>query len=240
MERGYQQEKAMLEFQEPVLLIGGGRVDTSQIIQFGEIFPLVAADSGADVARSCGIEPVAVIGDMDSISSPEAYPSSQIMLTPDQARTDFDKTLSAVQAPLVLGLGFLGRRLDHTLAAMNTLARHHPRPVILLDQYDAVIFCRGDISLDLASGDRVSIWPMEGQLFKGSEGLKWSLEGLSMRPGGQIGTSNHVATADGRVVIESGEGDGYLIMLESTSLAALVGCVAPAWEEHIKGQERSP
>lgn len=230
----------MLAFEEPVVLIGGGRVDTGQIIRYGEQFPLVAADSGADAARSCGVEPVAVIGDMDSISSPDSYPSSQIMPTPDQSRTDFDKALAMIQSPLVLGLGFLGRRLDHTLAAMNSLARHHPQPVILLDRYDAVIFCKGDISLDLSPGERVSVWPMEGQGFASSTGLEWPLDGLSMSPGGQIGTSNKVAPGDGRVVIKTDEGDGYLIMINSTSLAALIKSMAPQWSSDFPDQALSP
>lgn len=227
----------MLEFQEPVVLIGGGRVDTAQIARFGDRFPLIAADSGADVARSCGFEPVAVIGDMDSISSPDAYPSSQVMPTPDQSRTDFDKALALVDAPLMLGLGFLGRRLDHTLAAVNTLARHHPRPVILLDRYDAVIFCRGDIDLDLTPGERVSLWPLEQQSFTGSAGLEWPLDGLAMRPGGQIGTSNRVAAGDGRVAIRAADGDGYVVVVDSGSVAALAGAVIPAWQEVLQVQE---
>ena len=217
----------MLEFDGPVLLVGGGRIDQAQLVRYGASLQLVAADSGADAARSSGFEPVAVIGDMDSISSASAYPSSNVIHAPDQNCTDFDKTLAAVSSPLVIGLGFLGRRLDHTLAAMNTLAKHHPRPVILLDRYDAVMFIRGDISIGLSRGERFSIWPLEDQLFRSSEGLEWPLDGLAMRPGGQIGTSNRVAATDGRVIINAAEGSGYLIMLESRSMLALVEAITP-------------
>ena len=223
----------MLEFDGPVLLVGGGRIDQSQLVRYGASLPLVAADSGADAARSSGFEPVAVIGDMDSISSATAYPASNIIHAPDQNSTDFDKTMAAVSAPLIIGLGFLGRRLDHTLAAVNTLAKHYPRPIILLDRYDAVMFSRGDVSIGLSRGERFSIWPLEDQAFRGSEGLEWPLDGLAMRPGGQIGTSNRVVAADGRVAVKADAGSGYLIMLESRSMLALVDAIAPQCRDQL-------
>ena len=223
----------MLKFNTPVLLVGGGRIDTAQLARFGETLPLVAADSGADIARSCGIEPVAVIGDMDSISSTDAYPSSQVLVTPDQDKTDFDKALAGLDAPLVLGLGFLGKRLDHTLAAINTLAKHDPRPIVLLDRHDAVIFCRSGVDLHLVIGDRFSIWPLSRQAFVSSSGLEWPLDGLVMHAGGQIGTSNRVAGNAGRVEIAAGEGEGYLVIVDSGRLEAVLNAVAPQWVDQV-------
>jgi thiamine pyrophosphokinase len=46
---------------------------------------------------------------------------------PEQDTTDFEKCLYSVAAPLLLGVGFLGGRADHHLAAMNVLVRYADR-----------------------------------------------------------------------------------------------------------------
>ena len=103
---------------------------------------------------------------------------------------------------------------------MNTLAKHHPRPVILLDRYDAVMFYRGDVNIGLSRGERSFYLATGRSGLQRVEGLEWPLDGLAMRPGPDR-YSNRVAAADGGH-INAAEGSGYLIMLESRSMMALV------------------
>ena len=232
-----------LSSKTPVVLVGGGRLDNGQLKALGGAFPVAAADGGADAAAAAGLEPALVAGDLDSISDPASFPNSRVVETPDEDRTDFAKALDLIDAPLVIGLGFLGRRLDHTLAATGTLAEAGAGarsgagvPVVLLDRHDAVFFARGQVSLALAAGDRVSVWPLHGQGFTGSAGLVWPLDGLFLQPGGMTGTSNRVVEGDGRVEITPEEdGSGYLVILDAGRAEAAVKAVAPDWAGLVGG-----
>jgi thiamine pyrophosphokinase len=109
---------------ENVTLIGGGAVDSAQLARALDLAPvLVAADGGADSALAAGHVPRAVIGDMDSLSAAarDTIPAARIHPVPEQDSTDFEKALSRIRAPLVLGLGFMGPRLDHMLAVYHGL-----------------------------------------------------------------------------------------------------------------------
>src|SRR6056297_1347169 len=120
----------LVDSAEPVTLLGGGEASPADVEEALSHAPLlVAADSGAALALDLGHLPEAVIGDMDSL--PEAVraalPAARIHRIAEQESTDFDKALRSVRAPLVLGVGFLGRRLDHQLANFNVLSRRPER-----------------------------------------------------------------------------------------------------------------
>lgn len=213
------------------MAVGGGRVDAAQLQRLGALFPVVAVDSGADALKTHGLAPELITGDFDSIASLDAFPRDIQVETPDQNHTDFSKALMRIDAPLVIGLGFLGRRLDHTLATTSSLAKA-PLPVILLDQYDTVFFCHGALALELRQGDRVSIYPLREQAFEQSTGLEWPLNGLTLSPGERVGTSNRVAAKNGRVDLRpSPGGSGYFVILDSANIQPAVAAVAP----HLEG-----
>ena len=219
---------SQLCFDTPLVLVGGGEIDGPRLRAWGGIYPVIAVDSGADQARAHGVEPVVITGDMDSISSPDAFPQSRILPTPDQDRTDFDKALSLVEAPLILCLGFLGRRFDHALAAINTMARSGKDRMVLIGPHDAMIFRRGDVALELEAETRVSIWPMGEQDFLSSDGLEWPLDGLKLAPGGKIGTSNRVAEGQGAIrITAAADGGGYFVIVPADQAGQLIKAIAP-------------
>ena len=221
----------------PVLMVGGGEVDPQQLKSLGEKLPIVATDSGADIVAKAGFRPYLVAGDFDSISSVESFSDSHIIETPSQDRTDFSKTLGLVESPLVIGLGFLGRRFDHSLASINSLARAYPQAVLLMDKHDVVFFTRKSVALNLSGGgdrDRVSLFPMGAQGFVSSKGLKWSLSGLEMDSIEQIGTSNQVSAKDGKIEITPADkGEGYLVILEAKNFLAAAEFLAPNYVSQL-------
>lgn len=152
---------------------------------------VVAADGGADKALAAGIMPEAVIGDFDSLSARarREIPQERLHRIDEQDSTDFDKALRHVSAPLVIGLGFLGARVDHELAAMTVLARHADRRCILLGSEDLVMLCPPRLALNLPAGTRVSLFPL-GPVTGRSTGLRWPLDGLEFAPALRGGTSN--------------------------------------------------
>lgn len=196
-----------------ICLIGGGAVDfeaVQDLVARGAI--LVAADGGADHARAVGLRPVAVIGDMDSIS-PETRDQFGDLLhhIPEQDSTDFEKSLRVLDVAGIIGFGFLGPRADHGLAAMQALARHQGAPVILQSAQDVVFHlpAHREMAFELPPETRVSLFPFSS-VACAAEGLRWPLDGLTFDPMGQIGTSNK---ATGGALRLMAKGAGLLAIL---------------------------
>lgn len=177
---------------EPLTLIGGAEVCETRLkraMALGQT--VVAADSGADAALANGIVPKAVIGDFDSLSDQAraALPQDRLHPIAEQESTDFDKCLRNIDAPLVIGIGFSGDRLDHQLAAYNTLVTHPHRRCILLGAEELLFLCPPSFAMDCEAGIPISLFPM-GAVEGISDGLRWPINGLNFAPDGRIGTSN--------------------------------------------------
>ncbi len=179
---------------EPIALIGGGRVATQDVAWARKHCELlVAADGGADRALELGWVPETIIGDFDSISAKAQASVSPDRLFPisEQDSTDFDKCLRNIEAPLILGLGFTGRRIDHTLAAFSTLSVRAERRCVLLSEEEVIFLAPPRMTLDLPEGCAFSLYPL-GLVEGRSEGLVWPIDGIPMQPDGRVGTSNRV------------------------------------------------
>jgi thiamine pyrophosphokinase len=186
---------------QPIALIGGATVAPERLsAALSHASQVVAADGGADTALAAGLSLRAVIGDFDSISAVARarLPDSVLHPMADQDTTDFEKCLAHVGAPLLIGVGFTGDRLDHQMAACTALVRHAAQRCILLGEVDLMFLCPPALSLPLEAGCRVSLFPM-GAVEGASDGLRWPINGLRLAPDGRIGTSN---IAEGPVRLE--------------------------------------
>ncbi len=180
-----------------VTLLGGGAVGQNDLRDALKLAPiLVAADGGADTALAQGRLPDAVIGDFDSLSehARATIPADRQHPISEQDSTDFDKCLRTISAPMILGVGFLGPRLDHQLATLNALVRRADLRCILLGAEEIAFVCPRSLALSPPLGTRVSLFPM-GDVAATSEGLKYPLEGIDFAPDGLIGTSNETSAA---------------------------------------------
>ncbi|MEM8658451.1 MAG: thiamine diphosphokinase [Pseudomonadota bacterium] len=205
-----------------VTLIGGGAVRSEVLATALSHAPvLVAADGGAETARTYGQHPTAIIGDLDSIVNREYWQNSDVAVyqIDDQDTTDFEKCLQLVQAPLVLGVGFLGARTDHMLAALSALMRFRQQPVVLLGEEDLVFLAPKRLSLSLSRGSVVSLYPLVPVRGVRSQGLEWPVDGLSMQPGGVVGTSNRMKGAQLELEFDS---LGMLLILPLDALGEVV------------------
>ncbi len=184
---------------------------------------LVAADGGANALHAAGLVPEAVIGDLDSISAAaRAAFADRLVHLAGQDDTDFEKAMAHDPAPMTIAVGFLGARVDHFLACLSALARTGA-PCILLGEEDCVFVSPPDLALDLAVGDRVSLWPL-GPVEGCSTGLEWPIDGIAMAPGGRVGTSNR-ATGPVRATFRGG---AMAVIVPARALdAALAALAAP-------------
>ncbi|WBU54513.1 thiamine diphosphokinase [Paracoccus sp. SCSIO 75233] len=205
-----------------VTLIGGGAVTTEDMALARSYAPvLVAADGGADAALSLGVVPDHAIGDFDSISAEAraALGPDRLTHVAEQDSTDFTKTLSRISAGFVLAIGFSGRRLDHTLAALTVMIRHPDPPCIMIAAEDIVFACPPELSLPLDAGTRLSLFPM-GPAHGTSTGLRWPIDGIAFAPDGRVGTSN-AATGPVRLTMDG----PMLVMLPRECLDLVIAAL---------------
>lgn len=206
-------------FLDNVTLLGGGELAAGTVSELMTLAPnLVACDGAAASALAAGVVPDRVIGDLDSLD-PEtraALDPATVFAIDEQDSTDFDKALRTTEAPLILGAGFMGGRLDHELACYNSLVRHPDKRCILVGEIDICFHAPGPVALALPPGCRVSLFPMAAVEVDGT-GLEWPLDRLALAPWGRVGTSNR-AVAD-RVEIAP-SGDGLLVILPRAALRA--------------------
>ncbi len=207
-----------LRFAAGVTLVGGGALDRETFEQARALAPhVVAADGGANALSLWGEGAEAVIGDMDSVEDlPRWRETSRVVHIAEQDTTDLEKCLYSVEAPLFVGVGFTGRRFDHTLAALHALLRRRDRRVVLIGAEDVIFLCPPRWRARLAPGARVSFFPLAPVSGLASAGLRWPVDGLDFAAGARIGTSNEAEEAE---VSASFSDWGMACMLERRWLA---------------------
>lgn len=216
---------AIVQSPEGVTLAGGAAF-SRELLAFALGFApfAVGADSGADRLLRLGCEPRAVIGDLDSISAAaRARLAPRLFPIAEQITTDFDKALRSIAAPFVLGIGFLGGRLDHELAALNSLALHPDKRCILLGPRDLAFLAPPEMVLRLRPGSRLSLFPL-GPVTGESQGLRWPLQGLDFQPMGMIGTSNEVSAPEVRLRFDR---RAMVVILPRSAVAAALDGLLP-------------
>ncbi|TGD43083.1 thiamine diphosphokinase [Pseudotabrizicola sediminis] len=206
-----------------ITLVGGAPVSAALFRISQQRAPvIVAADGGADRCLAHGVQPQAVIGDMDSLSdSARLVLADRLHPIAEQDTTDFDKALRSIDAPFVIALGFIGARVDHGLAVLTTLVRQR-RPCVLLGPQDVVFHAPTRLRLALRRGDRFSLYPL-GRVTGTSTGLDWPIDGLDFAPDARVGTSNRVST--GPVSLEL-SGPGMLCILPRGRLDQALAALA--------------
>ena len=213
-------DQRQVQSQRGVTLIGGADPSAQSLDEALKFAPtLVAADGGADRALALGVVPEAIIGDLDSVSAAAIAQvgSDKVMEVFDQDRTDFEKSLAAIDAPFVIAVGFANGRLDHTLAVMSAMVQEIGPPVILLGEDDIVFAAPLEVSLELEVGTRFSLFPM-ADIRGRSEGLEWPLDPHAFSPMGRIGTSNRV-TGPVHITFDA---PGMLVITPRAALGAVI------------------
>ena len=205
-----------LELKGDVTLVGGGGF--SKTLLFRSLVltkDLVAADGGANFLPTQSV-PKYIIGDLDSIVSPEKWvrKGSKLIEINDQDSTDFDKCISAIKSKKIIALGFMDKRLDHFLAACTSLVRHK-RLIFLVGKKDIIFHLPNEVSIKLPINSRVSLFPFAELKNVEAVGLKYSVENIIFSPIGNIGTSNVTTSENIRI---SYEGSGMLGIFSSRHL----------------------
>ena len=207
-------------------MVGNGAYDTAMLAKFAHLGRVVAVDGGYYGCRLVGITPDLLIGDMDSVDPIDlidARKKTQVHPISEQDTTDLEKALRHVRAPAILGFGFLGKRFDHSLAALSVLARFtKTHQVMLVGSEDIVHVTSGRFKMRMDAGRRLSVWPLGKIEFDRSSGLNWPLDGLQMSPNGRVGTSNKMESNRVEIYPKEGCEAPYAVLAETQYLEAML------------------
>lgn len=210
----------IVQTQYPITLVGGGQATPDDLHKSLTLAPMcVAVDGGASLALRAGVELAAAVGDFDSVPAEvlAKIPAKRQFHIAEQDSTDFEKALQRIDAPLIIGVGFCGARVDHQLAAFNSIVKFAHQPCILLAEDELIFVAPPDFSLDCAAGDTISLFPL-AKVTGQSTGLHWPIDGIEFRPGYQSGTSNH---ATGPIRIQM-DGPGMLLIVPRRFITLVV------------------
>ena len=200
-----------------LLLTGGygpGRADLEPFLD--TVGPIVAADSGYDLALALGLRPDLIVGDMDSVRA-RRLPEERVRRFPrDKEHTDTELGLQALEelgCDRVVIAGGGGGRLDHLLFIVALFERETV-PLCWITAHEHVEAIRGTAACHARVGQTVSFLPLsKGATIGSSEGLRWPLDGLRWRPG-DGGVSNVITASPMRVTVAA----GALLMIRSFAL----------------------
>lgn len=212
-------------FGDLLVIVGGGTVDPALLQELhASGGHLVGADGGADAIVAAGLSPELIVGDFDSLKNPHSWlGKTRLMQIDEQETTDFEKALYSTRAPVTVALGMTGGRFDHTLAALDAVAKYaHGRSILLVDEQDVALGLTGPFSFSVAPGERVSIHPLKPVTFRRSEGLRYPLDALHLAPGVRTGTSNEALSGPFTIEPEAGVHAPHLLILPRTYLGSLV------------------
>lgn len=189
---------------------GGDPVSAAAVrkeLSGGEL--LIAADSGYLLMHSLGLEPDLILGDFDSAPEPD-FADKQVY--PKQ-KDDTDLML-ALKEGLSRGcdrfliFGATGGRLDHTYAAVQSLAyllEHGASGVIVSDTERIELLAPGSYTLPAMKGYTLSLFAytdsVGGLTVTGAE---YTCEGITLRNSFPLGVSNSAEDSPAKVCFSKG------------------------------------
>jgi thiamine pyrophosphokinase len=179
----------------------------------GEDDFVIAADAGYLTCRKAGVTPDLLLGDFDSMEQPEEF--ANVLRVP--VEKDDTDTMLAAKEGLRRGCDTFylygatgGKRLDHTLANLQTLLwlRREGAHGYLYDDdfiYTAIrnetLTIPGTVEWGL-----VSVFCMGAEAHGIDEtGMQYSLKDASLAAHQPMGVSNHMMSKEARITVRDGE-----------------------------------
>ena len=200
-----------------VLLFANGDLEAHEwLVPYVEAASaIIAADGGLRHLLALGVRPQVLVGDLDSLpervqDNLERWETKVIAHAQDKDETDLELALLHAVAnyedEIAIFAG-LGGRLDQMLA--NILLLVHPqlqgRSIRFQTEFQRIWLAGSHTQIRGEPGDTVSLIPLGGDVHvKSSEGLRWPLEGETLRFGPARGVSNEMLSKVASVSVASG------------------------------------
>lgn len=192
------------------------KVDFLARYSAGAFDSIVAVDGGYNHLQEVGVTPDYALGDWDSLGFvPDGIPCDTHPVVKDA--TDLELALDFARQEDVSQLfvyGCLSGRLDHTVAAMQTLAQAAEEGVAvtaLIGDGTALRILSGPATLEINPGDTpfehatVSVFAANDSAAGVTEtGLLYSLEDATLTNRGSLGVSNELTGASASISVQLG------------------------------------
>lgn len=184
---------------------------------------VICADGGIRHALAMGLEPALILGDFDSAGAELIDLARARGVAVERVPVEKDETdthlalLEAVSrgAGEIVLLGGTGDRLDHTFSNL-LLMPGIPASVAMtvVDAKNVIRLLRpgGRMTVRAAAGGYLSLLPLSPEA-KGvvAEGVKWPLDGATLRWGQSLGVSNQIVDDEAFVAVR----EGFLLVVQA-------------------------
>lgn len=196
-----------------VALFLNGQAPTKipDLSQFKKIY---CTDGAYGYLKRLNIVPDVVSGDFDSISTSEIPSEIEVVVTPDQNFTDFEKALEIILAENyteVYVYGSSGMEHDHFLGNLSSGLKFKDQlTIVFFDDFSYYFFTEKSIVLEGYKGRIISLFPFPTAKGITTKGLKYPLVSEDLDVGIRVGTRN-IAIED-EVKIEYKEGELLLFI----------------------------
>jgi thiamine pyrophosphokinase len=210
------------------VVVAGGEADEGDAEQLQDADLVIAADGGARYLESRGRRPDVLVGDLDSVDAElvRRLTSGGVAIERhpvDKDATDAELAIEravAAGATRITVIGALaGARLDHELGNLLLLAdarlasRVEDLRMVRGRTLARAVRGPGRLAIEAAEGARVGLLPVGGDAAGvTTSGLRFRLEGATLRLGRTRGLANEVVDVPASVSLEA----GVLLVVEST------------------------
>jgi len=177
-----------------------------ELSQFSQIF---CTDGAYRYLREKGIKPDVVSGDFDSLSTQEIMDGIEVVETPDQNFTDFEKALQIILKRNFYDVyiyGSSGMEHDHFLGNLSTGLKYKDQlNIVFFDDYSCYFFAEKETLLEDYNGRIISLYPFPKAQKITTKGLKYTLNDEDLEISNRIGTRNEAL--EDKVSIQFKEGN---------------------------------
>lgn len=181
----------------------------NQIPNLNPYNAIYCTDGAYTYLSKLNIQPDVITGDFDSMHTNEFPDGIEIIETPDQNFTDFEKALQIIYTrnfDSVDVYGSSGMEHDHFLGNLTAgLKFQNKLGIQFFDDYSCYFFAEKQTKLDGFIGRTISLYPFPVTMGVKTEGLKYPLNHEDLDLTSRIGTRNKAITDE--VTIEFTDGN---------------------------------
>ena len=151
-----------------------------------------------------------ISGDFDShCGSDDDIYYQKFIFTPDQDKTDFEKSLEIIaQKGLkkIVVYGGSGGEMDHFLGNLTVALRFkNQMEITFYDEFSTYFFAQNHLVLEKVKGKTISLFPFPLAESVSTKGLNWLLNKENLEIAGKIGTRNFASEDQVTIDFEKGE-----------------------------------
>ena len=175
-------------FNDPVTVLANGSFPSHPIAKkyLNKSGTIICTDGAADKLIGSGRNPDIIIGDFDSTSIKGKDRTGEWIETPDQNKTDLEKTFEWCimnNIKKIVLLGSSGKREDHTIGNLFTIAKYHDEIKCEIITNHAKIICvYGENYINVDTNQNISIIATEPIESITLNGLQYNMRNESLLP----------------------------------------------------------